>query len=644
MNRFVVYLLLMMAVGTGCQSSVPPQAQQGLLDLRQWDFGTDGVVKLNGEWSFIWVTTQVLHHQTKATYISVPGAWNGQAAGSQRIPGQGTGIYRLRVLTNPRYKGTILGLRLPVISTAAKITINQATVFSAGSRSVPECKPDVVPFMLSDSVADITVLVHNYHHDKGGLRYPIQMGLLSDVQQLRYQSVARQFWLLGAILVMAFYHLGLFWIRRGNRAALYFSVFCFLIAVRILVTGDYIIRYLLPIDWFTIKRIEYLVFYLPFVGFTLFLLEIFPSITSPKIARAIIVLTAGCVVLVLVTPSVFYTSFIDYFYPVGTVMLGYGLYVVLRAVRLHSTGSIAILIGYLGVFLTYINDVFYVRGWLPTTELIAVGLFFFILCQAFLLLQRFSKAFADVEEANSELSAKNAIIETQNEELQRLNGELDSFVYRTSHDLRAPIASVMGLISITKDEEDLTKIREYLGLKNKTLKKLDRTIHDILDYSKNKRLTIEPEPVDFTALVTEVFDSHFFMENADCIEKTIDCQVTGTFYSDPRRLEMIFNNLISNAIKYYDARKPNPYIRVGITADVTQAEIVLADNGLGIGSEHHTKIFDMFYRTGDHVQSSGLGLYVVKDAITKLGGTITLQSTLGEGSTFRIRIPNLAAG
>lgn len=644
MIRFLLSVLFGSILFTGCLSPTihTPQSHQGTLDLRNWNFSGDGPVKLNGEWDFIWLNTLSQKKTDTHSFIQVPGAWNNQSSGIQNIKGQGTGIYRLKIVIPPNYKSSVLGLRLPIISTAAKITVNNVPIFSAGTRTIPEYKPAIVPFVANDTVIKLTIVAHNYYHDKGGLRYPIQIGLIADIEHLRDISIATDFWLIGGILLMACYHLGLYLIRRESYAALYFSIFCFLIVIRVLVTGEYSIRYFIPISWFALKRIEYLVFYLPFLVFTLFIRTIFADLFPKIVSVAICVIIYICVIIVLVTPTVFFTGFIDYFYPVGALMMVYGLFVVIRAVRIKALGSLFFLIGYIAVFLTYINDVLYTKGYLATGDLISVGLFIFLMGQALLLLQYYSQAFTALEIANEKLSDQNTIINLQNEELKGLNDELENFVRRTSHDLRAPIASVRGLIHIAQKETNPDKQQEYFLLQEKTLHKLDRIIHDILDFSKNKRLEIQHEPVDFPQLIQETLDNHLFMEQATHIEKITECQVTSIFYSDTKRLEIILNNLISNAIKYHDPNKQKPYIKLSIRADNKEALITVSDNGLGISEEHHQKIFDIFYRLGNHPNSTGVGLYIVKDAVTKIGGTITVESKLRAGSTFHIKIPNLA--
>ncbi len=231
----------------------------------------------------------------------------------------------------------------------------------------------------------------------------------------------------------------------------------------------------------------------------------------------------------------------------------------------------------------------------------------------------------------------------QNEQLLQANQELDNFVYSVSHDLRAPLTSAMGLITISKEEKNLAVILTYLELQEKSLKKLDRFIHEIVDYSRNSRLAIEPQQIDFGQIIQDTFEQLRFMEQETQIKKIIDISSEVRLYSDAGRLGIIFSNLISNAIRYSDPLKQECFIKIEITQKEGQVVISVADNGQGIAEGHLHRIFDMFYRATDNKPGSGLGLYILKEALKKIKGRIEVHSKQGEGTTFTLYLPNLKA-
>ena len=130
------------------------------------------------------------------------------------------------------------------------------------------------------------------------------------------------------------------------------------------------------------------------------------------------------------------------------------------------------------------------------------------------------------------------------------------------------------------------------------------------------------------------------MENADRITKKFIITGESDFYSDEKRITMILNNIISNAIRYADFQKTEPYILVRINAGKEKVVLSVEDNGIGIGQDHLLHVFEMFYRATDRRTGSGLGLYIVKETIQKLRGKVELHSVLGKGSTFYIELPN----
>jgi len=231
--------------------------------------------------------------------------------------------------------------------------------------------------------------------------------------------------------------------------------------------------------------------------------------------------------------------------------------------------------------------------------------------------------------------------EIENQELKTANYELDRFVYSTSHDLRAPLNSMLGLIEIAKDDtnEDIT--REHLIMLKRSAKKMDGFICDILDYSRNARMEVAMEEINFKELITDITENlKFIGDNNRAIEFITEISGETSIYSDKNRLITILGNLISNAIRYQNAQIANPYVRIQIQISPAETRIVIEDNGIGMSEEVHSKIFDMFYRVSNESVGSGLGLYIVKEAVNKLSGEIKVQSEIGKGTTFLIKIPN----
>ncbi|MBX2842606.1 MAG: HAMP domain-containing histidine kinase [Flammeovirgaceae bacterium] len=248
-----------------------------------------------------------------------------------------------------------------------------------------------------------------------------------------------------------------------------------------------------------------------------------------------------------------------------------------------------------------------------------------------------NESYLATKKFQSEIGKSNQL----NEELQKVNKALDQFVYSASHDLRAPIASVLGLIEIAKNEENIDKLKEYLFLQEKSLLKLDEFIKDILNYSRNTRTELQQETVNFSEIVQGVFSQHQYNKVPVEIEKIKSISQNNSFVTDRKRLEVVLNNLISNAIRYSNPYIENPFVKVEVIVNPSQAIIKVIDNGLGIDNQHLSKVFDMFYRASDRIEGSGLGLYIVKETIEKIKGEVLVESELEKGSCFTLIIPNL---
>ncbi len=230
-------------------------------------------------------------------------------------------------------------------------------------------------------------------------------------------------------------------------------------------------------------------------------------------------------------------------------------------------------------------------------------------------------------------------ISMQNIDLFKVNEELDRFVYSVSHDLRSPLASILGLVKIYKmanSEEERNKI---IGMIQDRTMKLDDFISKILDYSRNARKDLIKESILLAQVIDEILQSLQFNHGYERIHFEIDIPDKQTIVSDPDRLKVVLTNLLSNAIKYRDETKEKSIVRLSAKSSNQFISIALEDNGVGISSNHLPRIFEMFYRAHSFSIGSGIGLYIVEECLKKIGGKVTVQSEFGKGSTFTILLP-----
>lgn len=229
----------------------------------------------------------------------------------------------------------------------------------------------------------------------------------------------------------------------------------------------------------------------------------------------------------------------------------------------------------------------------------------------------------------------------QTQELLKTNEELDRFVYSASHDLRAPISSLLGLIEVARLENDPSSIKRLLNLQEQSLIRLDKFIYDIVSYSRNNRVDLEIEKIDFQALLTDVFDQLQFMGGPRGLNRELEIEQDLCFYSDRKRLSVILHNLISNAIKYSHGSTPEIFIKTIVARSERGVNIHVVDMGEGIDEMHIPRIFDMFYRGSERSGGSGIGLYITREVVEKLQGSVEVHSERYKGSEFIVRLPDL---
>jgi signal transduction histidine kinase len=230
-------------------------------------------------------------------------------------------------------------------------------------------------------------------------------------------------------------------------------------------------------------------------------------------------------------------------------------------------------------------------------------------------------------------------ISEKNVQLAKTNEELDRFVYSASHDMRAPLSSLLGLINLSEKATSAEELKTYLEFMKGRIQTMDGFIREITDYSRNSRTELELESVQLNEIIQEAINNLSYIDINRKIKIEIDVSCNQCIKTDVNRFTIIINNLLSNAYRYHNYNQDNPYIK--FTAEKRDGFIFITvrDNGWGISEEHQKKIFDMFYRASEISAGSGLGLYIVKETLEKLGGTISVESSPGVGSAFTFSIP-----
>ncbi len=243
-----------------------------------------------------------------------------------------------------------------------------------------------------------------------------------------------------------------------------------------------------------------------------------------------------------------------------------------------------------------------------------------------------------IEEGNK-FYLTNAMLVTKNIELQSAYDELGKFAYSVTHDLRGPLLSVIGALDLAKTMDNLDELREIFGMMDSAVKKLDEFIKSTHEYYNLKRGKLQFEELDLKEIVNDIAALFRIAGMMNNIRFTSSVVQQEPFVCDAMTLKIILNNLFSNAFKFQRKAAIDKFVDLKIEVKNGKATIIVIDNGIGIHDSHINNIFTMFYRATSEESGSGFGLYNVKDALSKLNGTIEVQSVLNEGTTFKVIIP-----
>lgn len=255
----------------------------------------------------------------------------------------------------------------------------------------------------------------------------------------------------------------------------------------------------------------------------------------------------------------------------------------------------------------------------------------------------FARLMSKTEEQMREIKLKSRQLKQRNKQLRKLNKEQDHFLYSTAHDLRSPLTSLAGLVHLMRIENKAPEMVHYFDKMEKSISRQEDFIEQIASFSKNKILKIKPEPLDLQKIFNDTFEHHLYMAGATRIKREVIVENPNniSIWSDYNRMLVLFNNLISNAIRYSDPQKPNSFITVHITVWRDEIVVKFSDNGIGISQQHLDKIFDMFYRAHDDSKGTGLGLFILQETVRKMNGSVLVESAAGAGTVFTLTLPNL---
>ncbi|NUM41152.1 MAG: adenylate/guanylate cyclase domain-containing protein, partial [Leptospiraceae bacterium] len=372
-----------------------------------------------GDFEFYWkklINPEDFKKNTLEPYYAlIPSAWNDFEIGGEKIGRDGFGTYRVKLHFHPKYSSQLFGLKIPHQATSYNFWINGKLVATNGKvgdskdSSKPQYLTQIINFEIPpDGNLEFIFQISNYSHRLGGFWEKIILGKYDQIQKLRDIDVFYDSFLFGSLLIMAIYHFGLFMLRRDDKAAVFFGVYCLIIAVRLMFSGENWITQIYPnFPWDWQVRIDYLTFYLSVPIFGGFLRTLYPNEINLKVILLNLVLGLLFALANIVSPKPYFTYYLFYYEVFILFMIIYLLFSIVRAIIHNRDGALSVLTGALVLSVTVINDILNTQEIIKTVYLAPIGLFIFQFSQSFILSLIFSKAYKAVQNLSENLKLTN---------------------------------------------------------------------------------------------------------------------------------------------------------------------------------------------------------------------------------------------
>ncbi|TGL64313.1 sensor histidine kinase [Leptospira sarikeiensis] len=657
MRSFIPYFLFCLVIFGGCKQDIEtysPIAKEGVLDLRNWNGDVFPIVSLDGDWEFTDGLAEP-ENFTKEGFIPVPGAWNKFSNNGKTHGGQGAGTYKLKILLDKPVKN--LAFLVGDISTAFKLYLNGKLLIENGKvgktkeEMFPSYKHPIVLINEESKELNITLQISNFYHVTGGLRKSIRIGQTLPIFEAKKRQVALGWVVFGATFFMGLYHLILFLMRRVDKSALWFGLFCIDLSLRGFFTGSVFIYEITPDSfWIFLHKLDILTFVLALPLFSVFLKAVFPEEKFHQFFnKGFFAVSSVFFIVVLFLPSSEYMYYIKFFqWFVGSAIFYFFALIVVTIVK-RREGAILFSLGSFILFITTLNDILNQSLVIKAEYIASWGLLAFLFSQTVMLSLRFSNAFVRLEELQKSLEQK---VKERTKELaeakqvaEEANSLKDTFLSLVTHDLRSPITTVIGIVQLIKNEYkqmDEASILEWLDRAEHTSSQSLEMIATLLDLNRlksgsfpldNSLIYVYPEVEGvLLKLLPQAESKKIQLKNE--IPDDLKLNVDRTLFAE------IFINLISNSIKFC---RENDIIKIGTVEGQRGPEFFVEDTGIGIPKDMIPNLFATEIkstRLGTKNESgTGLGLPLVYSIIKAYNGKISVESEEKNGSKFIFSIP-----
>lgn len=618
-----------------------PKVIEGSLDLSNWNFEKNGIVFLNGEWSFY--PEKLLDPNDIANssqyYMKVPGHWSLKNYKIQSAKGSGT--YHISI-TLPKDKEQLL-LKVQNIWMSHRLYINGVLVKEMGTPSLTKENNEAknTPYLIkvdAKDKLDIVIQVTNYVYYNGGIIHPLQLGNEKAMETRYLLSFGTDVAGFLMLLIFGVFHLNMYQMEGRESAYLYSGVYFIILSFTVITTGEKIFMRLMENIPFQIAyRLQELSIYSGFPILLLFIRSLEPKVIEKRVLRIVVLPIISYLLIVIFTPCSFYTS-IKYYMSIYTdVILLIFVFRLIYILLLRKDNDLPkdefvyIIASSSFIAVMLCDSALFYTSLISTNLIGKACLFGFLLNFNLLLARRFTNKMNEVQTLSDNLIIANDI--------------KDEFLIRTSHELKAPLKGISDMASQLLKESNLcmtVEQKDNVNLIQDTSVKLSLLVNDLNDSVKLKHgdIKVNIKTVDLYVLIQVVYQILSFDLYGKKLKLINQVRPNTFINADENRLRQILYNLISNAIKYTESGK--------ITARVEEKGediiLMISDTGIGIPHDKFNLIFEDPYKDINFEvrkkSDTGLGLYISRELARLMNGDIWVsKSILGQGTEISLMLP-----
>jgi len=676
--------------------SIQVQSEKGTLDLSDIRI-SETPVKLTGEWAFYWhellepddIHTREAEKHDQERWIDLPRSWLGYALDDQKLGSTGYATYRLNIRLADEESHERLALRMPSIFQSYRLWINGellaaiGEVGESGESVTPRLATKLVFFQPESDTVELVMQVANFHHHRGGITKFIELGGSDRMAFRTNLKIACEMFITASLMMIGLYHLLLFFLRRKDKAPLYFGLLTFSLSIRSLLVGEIILTMIWPAcPWELQFKIEYLI--LSSCGYltTRYARCIFPLIVPRWFLRSSEAATGLLCALVILTPALIYTKALPI---IGVVVVTHMVYLMaglVLAFRSRLEGARIFLWVSVITLVTVINDFLYYSELSPVGNTSPLGLLVFTIAQMTLISARFTRTAANEERIARELQEANAMLTGMNTNLEKLVQERTQALsvahedLRTSydkllqseqgrkkllayitHDLRMPLSSMLGYVEAVRDMVKPERNEQYLRYIRDNTIRIHRMIEELsfLSHLETGQISYRMEKVRVARFLRDFHGQYELVVRDAGLDFVLDCgeEAPGghapVVEMDVQRLEQALFNLVSNAMKFTaSGGSIRLTLRIEEVRGTRYAVVGVEDTGIGIPPDQLERIFERNYRydrpgSENGPTGNGLGLAICREIVIASGGTIRAESDGVMGASFMISLPCVQA-